>query len=39
MEKKLELNRTYQLGEKSSKNTVFQKNEILGGFLDFSLNW
>ena len=40
--KKLELNRAYQLREKSKKppeNTVFQKSDISGGFLDFSLNW
>ena len=40
--KKLELNRACQLREKSrkpSKNTVFQKSDISGGFLDFSLNW
>ena len=39
---KLELNRTYQFGEKSQKppeNTVFQKSLISGGFLDFSPNW
>ena len=39
--KKLELNRAYQLREKSKKppkNTVFQKSDISGGFLDFSLN-
>ena len=40
--KKLELNRAYQLREKSKKqseNTVFQKSDISGGFWDFSLNW
>ena len=40
--KKLELNRAHQLREKSKKppeNTFFKKSEILGGFLDFSLNW
>ena len=40
--KKLELNRGYQLREKSKKpseNTVFQKSDISGGFWDFSLNW
>ena len=40
--KKLELNRAYQLREKSKKtpeNTVFQKSDISGGFLDFSRNW
>ena len=40
--KKLELNRAYQLREKSKKpseNTVFQKSDISGGFLDIFLNW
>ena len=40
--KKLELNRAYQLREKSKKppeNTVFERSDILGGFLNFSLNW
>ena len=40
--KKLELNRAHQLREKSKKppeNTVLKKSDILGGFLDFSLNW
>ena len=39
---RFQLNRTYQLGEKSKKppeNTVFQKSSISGGFLDFSPNW
>ena len=38
MEKKLELNRTYQFGEKSQKpseNTAFQKSGIFGWFLGF----
>ena len=42
MEKKLELNRIYQFGEKSQKhpkNAVFQKSYISGGFWDFSPNW
>ena len=40
--KRFQLNRTYQLGEKSKKppeNTVFQKSSISSGFLDFSPNW
>ena len=39
---RFQLNRTYQLREKSKKtpeNTVFQKSSISGGFLDFSPNW
>ena len=37
--KKLELNQTYQLREKSKKppeRTGFQKTDLSGGFLDFS---
>ena len=40
--KKLELNRAYQLREKSKKPpkiSLFKKNVFSGGFLDFSLNW
>ena len=40
--KKLELNRAYQLREKSKKppkNKGFQKSDISGGILDFSLKW
>ena len=40
--KKLELNRAYQLREKSKKppkNSVFQKSDISGVILDFSLKW
>ena len=40
--KKLELNRAYQLREKSKKTpemSLFWKTVFSGGFLDFSLNW
>ena len=40
--KKLELNRAYQLREKSKKppkNSIFKKSDISGGILDFSLKW
>ena len=42
MKKKLELNRAYQLREKSKKppeNTVFDRSDIYGVFLNFSLKW